>query len=113
MNQSLVQVKDQNFLRLRLGRQYNSDIGLFVFDFFDKFCKFCLIDIHLFSLCRLSGEGFVDSIKTVKIGKPRIVVRDWRLVCIVFDKFEFLGSDLIFVVSSGLVFFSKLENVTK
>ncbi len=113
MNQSLVQVKDENFLRLRLGRQYNSDIGLFFFDFFDKFCKFSLIDIHLFCLCRISGQCLVDSIKTVKIGKPRIVVRDLRLVCILFDKFEFLGSDLIFVVSTGLFFFSQLENVTK
>lgn len=113
MNQSLVQVKDQNFFGLQLWRQYNSDICLFVSDFFDEFCEFCFIDIHLFSLCWICCKGLADGLEAVKIGKPRSVIWELGLIGVLFDEFELLYSALIFLVSAGLVFFSELDNVAK
>ena len=81
-------------------------------NFFDKFCKLSFIDVHSLSFrlgsCQLKTNGF----KAVEVVEPRLG-RGSGVLDIFFDEFDFLNGDVIFVIASGLVLLSKLDNMAE
>lgn len=88
---------------------------LFRSDLFNQLCKLSLINVHLLALVISMWQKWTKIFETIEIFFPSFNWLLWEIaLCwLLFDEFELLHGNVIFIVSCRLVLFCELYDVTE